>query len=91
MARSSLPLSFLPTFPGLLQYGDPFLAPDFYNLLLEALNIIYGNIKLIFSVSHPVLGLLVFKYDEIMILFLQMQRVLWREDEYRTAGLEKQH
>ena len=21
--------SFLPTFPGLLEYGDPFLAPDF--------------------------------------------------------------
>ena len=35
--------SFLPTFPGLLQYGDPFLAPDFYNLFLEALNIIYGQ------------------------------------------------
>ena len=35
--------SFLATFPGLLQYGDPFLAPDFYNLLVEALNIIYGQ------------------------------------------------
>ena len=35
--------SFLPTFPGLLLYGDPFLAPDSYNPLLEALNIIYGQ------------------------------------------------
>ena len=39
--------------------------------------------------SHLVLGLSVFKYDEIMILFYKYKEFF--EDEYRTAQLQKQH
>ena len=70
-----LPLSrsLLPTFPGLLQYGDPFLARFLQSCFGSPFNLWSTNGQHIKSYAAdifcvpPCIGLILHKYDEIMI------------------------